>query len=172
MVFKRWLRGRSSDKYRSLQLSLLKRKEPEQLRILSNMLVKNRPFPLCVLFLILVQSTFGDRVEMKINLGGEAVDGFVAEHEVLDVDESVPKMRYRGEIKGSGDDLNIFKTQRFARGEDLVLDIPVPDGVYTVTLLFAETWDGAYAPGKRVFDVSSEFIPVLCNKICVPSDIL
>lgn len=97
---------------------------------------------------------YGDRVELRINLGGEAVDGFVAEQEVLDLDETMAKTRFHGTIKGTGSDLNVFKTQRFARGEDLVLNIPVPDGVYTVTMLFAETWKGAFASGTRVFDVS------------------
>lgn len=109
---------------------------------------------------------------MKINLGGEAVDGFVAEQEVLDIEDSMPKMRYRGEIKGNGNDLNVFKTQRFSRGEDFVLNVPVPDGVYTVTLLFAETWNGAYASGKRVFDVSGKVASDLCNNICLPSNML
>lgn len=93
------------------------------------------------------------RVDLKINLGGEATDGFAAEREILDLPEDMPKTRFHGQIKGSGTDLNVFKTQRFARSEDLVLNIPVPDGVYTVTLLFAETWNGAFSSGKRVFDV-------------------
>lgn len=94
---------------------------------------------------------------MKINLGGESVDGFAAEKEFLDLGDEIPKMRFHGIVKGSGTDLNVFKTQRFARSEDLVLNIPVPDGVYTVSLLFAETWKGAFAAGKRVFDV--RFLP-------------
>lgn len=129
------------------------------------MLLNKRTFLLGLYFLVLLHSACGHRVELKINLGGEAVDGFVSEQEVLDIDESMPKMRFHGQIKGSGSDLNVFKTQRFARGEDLVLNFPVADGVYTVTLLFAETWNGAYSSGKRVFDVSSLFVYILCKGV-------
>lgn len=104
---------------------------------------------------VLAQMSMADMIDMKINLGGEAVDGFSAEAEALDIGEDVPKTRFHGAIVGNGDDLNVFKTQRFSRGADLVLNIPVPDGIYTVTLLFAETWNGAFATGKRVFDVST-----------------
>lgn len=103
---------------------------------------------------VLAQVSMADKIEMKINFGGEAVDGFSAEEEVLEIGEDIPKMRFHGAISGSGNDLNVFKTQRFSRGSDLVLNIPVPDGIYTVTLLFAETWKGAFAVGVRVFDVS------------------
>lgn len=90
---------------------------------------------------------------MKINLGGDAVDGFEAENAYLNIGNEVPKMNFRGVIRGEGDDLSVFRTQRFARKEDLVLKIPVPDGMYSVTLMFAETWEGAFQKGARVFDV-------------------
>lgn len=105
---------------------------------------------------LVIQVSKAEKVEMQINLGGEAVDGFSAEQEVLDLGEDMAKMRFHGAISGHGTDLNVFKTQRFSRGEDLVLNVPVPDGIYAVTLLFAETWNGAFAAGKRVFDVSIE----------------
>lgn len=94
-------------------------------------------------------------IDMKINLGGEAVDGFSAEDEILNLEssETLSKMRFHGNIKRGNPHPNVFKTQRFSRYEDLVLHIPVPDGVYSVSLLFAETWKGAYGPNKRVFDV-------------------
>eukprot|EP00178_Gracilaria_changii_P001739 TRINITY_DN12439_c0_g1_i1.p1 TRINITY_DN12439_c0_g1~~TRINITY_DN12439_c0_g1_i1.p1 ORF type:complete len:911 (+),score=106.73 TRINITY_DN12439_c0_g1_i1:590-3322(+) len=108
-------------------------------------------------FIVLVSCLLGlstsARIEWKINLGGEPTGGFQAEEAVLSVDENLAKMRFHGSIKGTGTDLNVFKTQRFSRGEDLVLNFPVPDGVYTVTLMFAETWKGAYGAGNRVFDV-------------------
>lgn len=111
----------------------------------------------CLYVVILLQACLARKIHLKINLGGEAVDGFMAEGEALDVDESMPKMRYHGTIGGGGPDLNVFKTQRFSRNEDLVLNIPVPDGIYAVTLLFAETWQGAFEAGKRVFDVRERF---------------
>lgn len=106
--------------------------------------------------MMLLHLCTAEKIDMKINFGGEAVDGFSAEQEFLELGEDIPKMRFHGAISGNGNDVNVFKTQRFSRGGDLVLNIPVPDGIYTVTLLFAETWNGAYAAGKRVFDVSFE----------------
>lgn len=111
------------------------------------------PFSILLLLVCLAAIAYAERINWKINLGGEAVDGFEAEEAVLNVDENLAKMRYHGSIKGSGVDLNVFKTQRFSRGEDLVLQFPVPDGIYSVTLMFAETWKGAFGAGNRVFDV-------------------
>lgn len=109
-----------------------------------------------LLALYLASSTYGKLVEMKVNLGGEAVDGFSSEEEVIELpnSENIAKMRFHGSIKNGGIVSNVFRTQRFSRYEDLVLNFPVPDGVYHVELLFAETWKGAFSLGKRVFDVS------------------
>lgn len=93
------------------------------------------------------------RISLKINLGGSHTGDFVPEDGVMEFDPDMPKMRYHGEIKGAGDDLEVFKTQRFTRGQDLLLKVPVPDGVYSVTLMFAETWSGAFQRGVRLFDV-------------------
>lgn len=105
--------------------------------------------------ILLLSSVNAKYVDLKINLGGEAIDGFSAEEEILNLDnsETLSKMRYHGDIKRGNPHPNVFKTQRFSRYEDLVLNIPVQDGVYSVSLLFAETWDGAFGPNKRVFDV-------------------
>lgn len=108
-----------------------------------------------------------ERIHWKINLGGDAVDDFQAEEAVLNVDENLAKMRYHGTIKGSGSDLNVFKTQRFSRAEDLVLNFPVPDGVYSVTLMFSETWKGAYGAGTRVFDVRFILYTFCYDLICL-----
>jgi hypothetical protein len=86
-------------------------------------------------------------------MGGPHVGDFVAEEEAVQLDPDIPKMRYHGELQGTGEDLEVFRTQRFTRGRDLVLNFPVPDGIYTVTLLFAETWNGAFQRGVRTFDV-------------------
>jgi hypothetical protein len=107
----------------------------------------------------------GAAYSLKVNLGGDRVADFVPETEVLDLGEGLPKMRYHGDIAGQGDDLEVFKTQRFSRNEDLVLHFPVPDGLYTVTLLFAETWSGAFQPGVRMFDVYLGSIPNGINKV-------
>lgn len=101
----------------------------------------------------LVFPVYSTKVSLKINLGGERVGDYVAEHEVLEVENNMPKMNFRGMIETDSDDADVFKTQRFSRHEDMLLNIPVADGVYDVTLLFVETWKGAFEEGKRVFDV-------------------
>lgn len=52
------------------------------------------------------------------------------------------------------DSPEVFQSQRFARNSDFTLRVPVPTGVYSLTLLFAETYRPACAPGARVFDIS------------------
>lgn len=118
-------------------------------------MTRRRLLVLMFFFVLLLSVVSAKYVDMKINLGGEAIDGFSAEEEILNLDnsETLSKMRYHGDIKRGNPHPNVFKTQRFSRYEDLVLNIPVQDGVYSVSLLFAETWDGAFGPNKRVFDV-------------------
>ncbi|WP_420593136.1 malectin domain-containing carbohydrate-binding protein [Robiginitalea biformata] len=60
----------------------------------------------------------------------------------------------------------IFQTERYntlAVPDNMQWDFPVPNGDYTVNLLFAEIWTGAQDPGIRVFDVQIEGNPVLTN---------
>lgn len=126
---------------------------------------------------VIVPVIHASNIEMKLNLGGEAVDGFSAEEEIIDLSNlvNVAKMRFHGDVKHGRDFPNVFRTQRFSRYEDLVLNIPVDDGIYKVSLLFAETWSGAFFVGKRVFDVSlssSLFFPcqptrLLSRKTCL-----
>jgi Malectin domain len=104
-------------------------------------------------FGLALHACFAKKVLMKVNLGGGHVGDFAAEEECIQLDPDMPKMRYHGEIAGHAEDRDVFKTQRFARAQDLILHFPVPDGVYAVTLLFAETWSGAFNRGVRVFDV-------------------
>lgn len=103
---------------------------------------------------LLVAPAVGRRVDLKVNMGGNAVSGgFVSEIEAIDLtDSSFSKMRdHSGKLTGPY--AEVLKTQRFSRDEDLFLHFPIDDGLYTVTLLFAETWDGACESGKRIFDV-------------------
>ena len=94
------------------------------------------------------------RVSLKINIGGGQVGGFLAESDVLEVEKSMPRTQYRGNIDSETEDSDVFRTQRFTRHEDLVLHVPVADGIYDVTLLFAETWKGSFQEDARVFYVS------------------
>lgn len=49
----------------------------------------------------------------------------------------------------------LFTTQRYASsGGAFTYTLPLPAGAYTVTLHWAEVWSGAYAPGRRMFDVA------------------
>ncbi len=54
----------------------------------------------------------------------------------------------------------LFATERFSVSRNKISqtwDFPVSvPGMYTVNLLFAEIWEGAQDPGKRVFDVAVE----------------
>lgn len=109
-------------------------------------------FPL--LFLLFANCGEAKYIDWKINLGGDAVGAFMGESEVLTFGDETAKMRFHGKIKGTSSDKDVFKTQRFAREKDLTINVPVPDGVYSVTLMFAETWNGAFGRGKRIFDVS------------------
>lgn len=104
---------------------------------------------------VFVGISCGEKYELKVNLGGQHVNGFVPETDIVQLEEGVPYTRYRGEMNAEpGDeDVEVFKTQRFSRNEDLFMHFPVPDGVYTITLLFAETFEGAFQAGGRVFDV-------------------
>ncbi|MBC2840231.1 malectin domain-containing carbohydrate-binding protein [Robiginitalea sp. SC105] len=53
----------------------------------------------------------------------------------------------------------LFTTERYntlAVPDNMQWDFPVPNGNYTVNLLFAEIWTGAQTAGVRVFDVEIE----------------
>lgn len=93
-----------------------------------------------------------ERILLKVNVGGESVGGFLREKAVFDLSE-YPRHQTKHAIKNTNTP-EIFQTQRFARGDDMILRLPVPDGVYSVSLLFAETFKEACKEGKRVFDIS------------------
>lgn len=88
----------------------------------------------------------------KVNLGGDASGDFLAESSVIDM-EDFSRLRTATAPIAKTDNPDVFRTQRFGRSENVMFRIPVPDGVYSVTLLFAETWEGACRVGGRVFDV-------------------
>ena len=60
-------------------------------------------------------------------------------------------------IAGTDEDA-IYQSNRYdkAGAPELAYVIEVPNGEYRVNLHFAETWSGAWSPGKRVFDVHVE----------------
>lgn len=92
------------------------------------------------------------KISFKVNLGGEPVGDFLGEEQALDM-SAFSKNVVRSPIQNT-DQPEVFQSQRFARASDFTVRIPVPDGVYSVTLLFAETFMPACVPGARVFDIS------------------
>lgn len=97
-------------------------------------------------------ATENKKVLLKVNLGGGPVGDFLGEDQVLDV-EDFAKNVARIDIHNT-DQPQIFQSQRFARSQDMTFRIPVPDGIYSVTLLFAETYEPACVHGGRVFDIA------------------
>lgn len=100
----------------------------------------------------LLHFAFAQKISLKVNLGGGPVGDFLGEEQVLDM-TGFSKNVARVPIQNT-DQPELFQSQRFARSSDMTLRIPVPDGVYSVTLLFAETFRPACVPGARVFDIS------------------
>lgn len=87
-----------------------------------------------------------------MNFGGGASGDFFGEDQVMEM-EGFAKTHSKDSIQNT-DQQDVFQTQRFARNDDMTIRIPVPDGIYAVTLLFAETYKPACTPGARVFDIS------------------
>lgn len=114
----------------------------------------------CVLLLLAVEggrslsqlAAENKKIVLKVNLGGGPVGDFLGEDQVLDM-SAFSKNVARVRIENT-DQAEIFQTTRFARGKDMTLRLPVPTGIYSVTLLFAETYRPACVPGARVFDIS------------------
>ncbi|MFV2066909.1 MAG: malectin domain-containing carbohydrate-binding protein, partial [Pirellulales bacterium] len=72
----------------------------------------------------------------------------------------------------AGTPQEIFQTERFGTvlAQGLQWNLPVPPGDYEVRLYFAEIYDGATAPGNRVFDVRIEG-QLLLNNYDVLADV-
>lgn len=100
------------------------------------------------------QVAFANKIVLKINLGGAAVGDFMAENAVFDLDADDYKKQIVPHPIQQTAQQELFQTQRFSRSKDLTIRLPVPDGIYSVTLLMAETYQPACKPGGRVFDIS------------------
>jgi Malectin domain len=99
-----------------------------------------------------VGSALPHKVTLKVNLGGGPIGDFLGEDQVYDLSDEYPRQFSRVPVANTPL-AEFFQTQRFAREDDLVLFLPVPDGVYSVTLLMAETYQPACRPGGRKFDI-------------------
>lgn len=104
------------------------------------------------LFLCPALSQAPNKISLKVNFGGGPVADFLGEDQALDM-SAFSKNVARHPIQNT-DQPEVFQSQRFSRGADMTFRIPVPDGIYSVTLLFAETFQPACVPGARVFDIS------------------
>jgi len=91
------------------------------------------------------------QISLKVNFGGDSTGDFLGDQQVLDM-QDFSKNYARVPIQNT-DQPEIFQTQLFSRG-DFLFRVPVPDGIYSLTLLFAETFEKACVPGARVFDIS------------------
>lgn len=114
--------------------------------------MKPTTFLLAALPLLVLAQGPSQKISFKVNLGGGPVGDFLGEEQALDM-SAFSKNIARVPIQNT-DQAEIFQSQRFARASDFTMRIPVPDGVYSVTLLFAETFRPACVPGARVFDIS------------------
>ncbi|KAA8490724.1 hypothetical protein FVE85_4355 [Porphyridium purpureum] len=102
----------------------------------------------------------GNMIMTAINLGGGTVGGYMAEPKDLYKADTVPYLR-KFSVSGEKAELisppelrDVLRNQMSSKSnEGLSLRIPVEAGVYTVHLVFAELWDGAFTPGARVFDI-------------------
>lgn len=92
------------------------------------------------------------KIILKVNFGGGPVADFLGEDQVLDM-SAFSKNIARVKIENT-DHPEIFQSTRFARKKDMSFRIPVPTGLYSITLLFAETFRPACTPGARVFDIA------------------
>lgn len=97
-----------------------------------------------------LQQSNSKKVNLKVNFGGVPSGQFLADYQVLDMSD-FPKNFARVDIQNT-DQPDVFQTQLFSR-RDFTFRIPVPDGLYAVTLLFAETFRPACQPGARLFDI-------------------
>lgn len=94
------------------------------------------------------------KILLKVSLGDGPSGDFLGESDVYDMEsEGYTKQTSKNPIQGTTQP-ELFQKQRFSRGQDLMLRVPVPDGVYSLTLLMAEVYEPACAPGARVFDIA------------------
>lgn len=95
---------------------------------------------------------------LRMNVGGPAWEEWAADKAEWQVGETdVFPVAPTIDIAATTDDV-VYHTCRYGVGGDFApawgYTIPLPPGVYTLKLLFAETYDGAWQAGARVFDIA------------------
>lgn len=122
----------------------------------------SKPSPIClnsfhtimktliVLSILIALTQASRKILFKVNLNGPPHGDFLAEEQTIAMD--FPGNSCKRKISNTAAS-EIFQTNRFSR-RHFTLRIPVPDGIYSLTLLFAETYEKACVPGGRVFDIA------------------
>lgn len=92
---------------------------------------------------------------LAVNIGADtpytATDGTVFAADDLGIGRPFSRP---GLITDTEDD-TLFETEVFGP-EGLNYDFELADGIYEITLYFAEIWDRAFEPGTRIFDIAVE----------------
>ncbi|GAB0494573.1 hypothetical protein MMPV_005867 [Pyropia vietnamensis] len=102
---------------------------------------------------------------LRINVGGPALGDFTADIPAAVSGVSTTRIFGDAPITGTaGLPPSLYTSFRSAMASSAFsYAFPVENGVYTVSLHFAEVWTGAKAPGKRIFSVMLEGTPVLSS---------
>jgi len=95
---------------------------------------------------------------LRMNVGGGAWEEWGADNPAWQVGQTDVFTVDGGiDIAATTDDV-VYHSCRYGVGGDFApawgYTLPLPAGVYTLKLLFAETYDGAWTPGARVFDIA------------------
>lgn len=94
---------------------------------------------------------------IKVNVGGPELSeiGFLADEEKFFAEGSGASNTFKGPSTPitplSWDD--VYRTHRYALGGNLSYCFPVPDGVFNVSLMFTEQYDGVAWEGGRIFNI-------------------
>ncbi len=112
------------------------------------------------LLALVAMSTVAQGIEVRINAGGPEYTDANGALWSADTNFNTGQSAADGvgsDILGTVDD-DLYQRQRWDRyrAPDLIYEVAVPDGEYTVKLHFAETYSGNFAVGARVFDTFIE----------------
>ena len=130
--------------------------------------VRTSRYFLCRLMMAAVASLWAasaTALEIRINTGGPQYTDSVGNVWSSDTGFNTGLISTAGlgtNILGTADDA-LYQRQRFdnTQAPELMYAFAVPNGDYTVNLLFAENYSGVFAPGARVFSVNMEGVPVI-----------
>ena len=95
---------------------------------------------------------------IRVNTGGSAFTDGASNLWSADTGYNTGNVATSGSaIEGTTDD-TLYQSNRWDTpgGSELEYTFTVPNGVYEVNLLFAETWSGGFSVGARVFNVELE----------------